>query len=243
MLRSGAVYLFAGLLAITVGCGDGTQLSQPTRVAQSQGARFDAEPGTYICYMSPGPLNWTVYVGQTVGSLNGGALECLNGTNTPYNNARVTFLAGNTSIANVTSIIGYSTGITGVADGQTVIDVSACCDASGNLVDPGGPYAIHVTVTHAPIAANPTGPTSVVTGNNCTYDAGGQGGYPPYTYAWTVDGTIVSGGSSSQATVRFDSDGTHLVSVTVTDSHSQHASGGLYVTSSTPDPLPVTCST
>jgi hypothetical protein len=119
-----------------------------------------------------------------------------------------------------------------------ITNLYLCCDFNG------ADMALTATLTITPhaLAASVFGDTEVNTGiSGCYYDVGASGGYPPYTYYWSVDGTTLSGQSASQVQVRFDSDGTHLVSVLVTDSHSQRTYGNLYVTSDTSYPPQVTC--
>lgn len=99
-----------------------------------------------------------------------------------------------------------------------------------------------VTLTNLSPVAFISGETPVNTGNNCQYDATVYGGLPGYTYSWSTDGTILSGQNTAQITVRFSSDGSHFVSVTVTDALSETAGKTLNVTSQTSDPPQVTCS-
>jgi PKD domain-containing protein len=141
------------------------------------------------------------------------------------------------AIATANTVIGTSTSVTAHADGTTSVDVNACCDKNGQPVG----VLVPVTVTHAPLAPSISGESNVNTGRNCDYTAGAAGGYPPFTYSWSVDGTIVRGQNTEQITANFGSDGSHFVSVAVTDSHSQHATSNLSVNSSTQDPPQVTC--
>jgi hypothetical protein len=72
------------------------------------------------------------------------------------------------------------------------------------------------------------GSLSVNTGNTCTYSAVASGGWGgPYTYSWTVDGTILSGQGTDQITASF-TDGNHSVAVEETDS--QGVVGGINIT-------------
>jgi hypothetical protein len=86
------------------------------------------------------------------------------------------------------------------------------------------------SIQQTTLAAFVSGESSVNTGANCNYSASAVGGYGGYTYLWSVDGTIVSGQNTSEITANF-TDGTHLVSVLVTDAQSQSTYGNLYVTS------------
>jgi hypothetical protein len=88
-----------------------------------------------------------------------------------------------------------------------------------------------------------SGSNPVNTGINCTYVANGYGGFPGYAFSWSTDGTIVSGQNSASLTVNFSSDGSHFVSVTVTDSQGQQATKNLSVTSQTSSPPELTCAT
>jgi hypothetical protein len=98
-----------------------------------------------------------------------------------------------------------------------------------------------VTLENNALQAFISGDQTVNTGNNCTYNANGFGGYPGYTFSWSADGTIVSGQNAASMTVVFNSDGSHLVSVTATDSQGQHYTQGLTVTSQTSDPPQLSC--
>jgi hypothetical protein len=89
--------------------------------------------------------------------------------------------------------------------------------------------------------ASISGYNPVNTGINCQYAASVYGGYPGYTYSWSTDGTIVSGQNTSALTVNFGSDGSHFVSVTVTDAQSETASKALNITSQTSNPVQLTC--
>jgi hypothetical protein len=83
------------------------------------------------------------------------------------------------------------------------------------------------------------GPTSVNSGMTCTYTAfpsGGWGG--PYSFSWSVDGTILSGQGTNQITASF-TDGNHQVSVQETDS--QGVVGGINITVSSQTSSEFTC--
>jgi hypothetical protein len=85
------------------------------------------------------------------------------------------------------------------------------------------------------------GENPVNTGRGCDYSLSIYGGYPPYTIQWSVDGTLTQGQGTMGISMTFDSDGSHLVSALVTDSHGQATYGNLDVTSQTTDPPEVTC--
>jgi len=233
LTRRGLVF---GLLVTIGACRAATSPPQRAASPSPGGANFDSGGNDYVCLLSPSPSSLTVYVGHSTG-LSGGAYLCLNGSGSPQGNTTAYFTSNNSSIASVSPTHDVSTTVTGVADGSTSVNVVACFDSNGNCIS----QTVPVTVQHAPLAAGVSGPTSVATGPTCTFNAGASGGYPPYSYSWSADGTITGGATSSSVSVQFTSDGTHLVSVTVTDAQSHQSSAGLYVNSSSPSPPPIQC--
>lgn len=227
-----SVFAVMGLAAIAA-CSDGTRIVQPAGGSlrtPHAAASLDTHP--VICSFAPTPSSLSVYVGGSVG-LNGGEEICDDSTGHFLGWGFVNFFSTDASVGSLSPGYGTSTTITGVADGSTTVQV----------VSYDGQYAyVPLTVTHAPLTGSVSGLSNVNTNRNCDYSVGASGGYPPYSgYSWTVDGTIVSGQGTSSVTVNFTSDGNHLVSVDVTDSHSVRTTAALWVTSSTQDPTQLTC--
>jgi len=86
-----------------------------------------------------------------------------------------------------------------------------------------------VSVSHS-VAVSPPGalttsfttnPTSPVTGQTVTFTATTSGGTSPYSYSWNLGGTSKTGNPVSQSFTN----GTYTISLTVTDSASQTATG------------------
>lgn len=238
MLRRTILSLTAGLLLVA-GCNDAAVMTP----VQSGAARtpltpaFNSTPGNHICSFVNEWTNPTVYVGHTL-LIHANEQLCDDATHAYVGDGTATFQSNATGVATVNTFIGLTTTLTAVADGNATISIDACCDQGGNPVH----NDTYVTVQHAPLTVNVTGDASVNTGPSCQYDSNASAGYPGYTYQWSADGTIVGSSTSSQVTVQFTSDGTHLVSVLVTDSHSHQTSGGMFVTSSTTSPPSITCS-
>ena len=231
MSRTLNVTVLICLAALAAACTDSPNPSQPVKRSVSAGPSYDqvgSANGTYICDMSPTPQSVSLYVGGTV-SVNDGEVLCDDNTNMRVQAGEATATAQQT--------VGFSTTVLAHADGTTGMTVEACCDQFGQWAA----VTVPVTVTHPPLAPIISGESNVNTNRSCTFDAGPGGGYPPYTYSWSVDGTIVGGQGTEQITARFGSDGSHLVSVSVTDAHSQNASGNLWVTSSTQSPPELSC--
>jgi len=78
-------------------------------------------------------------------------------------------------------------------------------------------------------------PPSGQTGQSISFSASAFGGSPPYTYSWNFgDGSTDVGATPSHA---YSSSGIFDVTVTVTDSNSQTASGSQLITMSNPLPI------
>jgi hypothetical protein len=99
----------------------------------------------------------------------------------------------------------------------------------------------HGCMFERPLTAPVYGEASVNSNVNCYYTVSAYGGYPPYGYQWSIDGTIESGQGDLGVWVQFAGDGSRLVSVLVTDSRGNHTYGNLYVTTNAFDPPGFAC--
>jgi hypothetical protein len=234
------LFQIGACLFLSVSCSDVTRTIQPAHpglgVTQSKPA-FNSSSGNYICTMLTEWPTATIYVGHTL-VIHANENLCDSSTHVYIGDGTASFYTNDPSVASLSTVLGYTTTVTGVADGTAYVSIDACCDQSGNPIH----NETDVTVQHEPLAVSVSGPTSVNTGPSCQFDANPSGGYSGYSYQWTADGTIVGSSTSSQVTVQFTADGTHSVSVLVTDSHSQQHGGGTSVTSSTASPPAITCS-
>lgn len=233
-----SLLLTAGLLGATA-CADTSGVNAPPPALRSPPTIPSRQSlsWAHICSIGPTPNPVTIYVGQHV-TLDANDALCNDTTGRFAGYTTANFESPDPAIATGGGVIqAFSTTITGVGDGQTGLSVYDCCDINHNVVQ----QYVTINVAHAPLTVSAVGPTSVTTDRDCQYEASTSGGYPGYTYQWQADGTIEGSSTQSSVTVRFTDDGVHLLSVRVTDSNGQQATGSVYVTSSTPDPPPITC--
>jgi PKD repeat protein len=231
------LFSVTGLVVLLTACGDTARITAPAQSGLSPGkAAHDSYSSNYICSLGGELGSSSLYVGQST-TLTVAEPLCGDVDNrvVAFGNADV---SGDGSVVTGGGFQVASATITGHADGTGTVFLSACCDRSGNTV-----FAeVGVTVTHAPLTVSAFGPTSPPTGTSCSYDASVAGGYPPYSYSWSTDGTLTSGSNSLPASVTFGAAGSYEVSVTVTDSHGTQASSAVFLDATTVSPQPIICS-
>jgi hypothetical protein len=233
-MQRAVLSLVVGLVVLASACSDSTQIAAPVQNRLSQGkANHDSYGNNYICNLDGVFGNSSLYVGQST-SLSVIEPLCVGPNVVDYGTADV---VGTGAVSGAGFHVSSAV-ITGRAEGTGTVNLSACCDAFHNPIS----VDVYITVTHAPLAVGAFGPTSPPTGTACSYDVSTSGGYPPYSYSWTTDGTLNSGSNSVPASITFGSDGNYEVSVTVTDSHGTQATNAIFVNAATVSPQPITCS-
>lgn len=102
-------------------------------------------------------------------------------------------------------------------------DVYAFARRADNTVD-----TLHASV-YSTFVVSISGPSSVPPYTQYTWSSVIPGGYPPYSYQWTRDGTVV--GTAANYTTTFAPSQQHTIALNVTDSHGFTASSSIVVTS------------
>jgi parallel beta-helix repeat protein len=107
---------------------------------------------------------------------------------------------------------------------QEWVDITASIDIENNIVFGEtthlSMFAIFITVLAPPPLSVSISPlsSSILVGQSVTFTSTVSGGYPPYSYQWYLNGSIVSGATSNTWTFTPQTIGTYKVYLNVTDS-------------------------